>query len=269
MVVFKAIANVSVARAVDVDANGLANWAFMSSSERKTDITEAQQMSDIAVYEKATGALVSTVGWKANTVYTVELYHDGAYTVWFGFKNANSHVYFANIEYLTVDDSDLVKAKTNGMAIPVYTGDVTKLGFAAGTTVYAYGTPTADSAYGNTGATYGATQYWGMDIATLVKDGVLTFKFMLPELPTTNMIFAIWSNTANSSNPHIQINMNGPQKSTDSYTVVTTDASGNTVSSLEAGVVYTMTITFTDTTATGGYISYVNYADTGVMYVAK
>jgi hypothetical protein len=194
-------------------------------------LTAADQKSQISIYEKETNVLVSMNGWKTNTVYTVEIYHNGATNVSMGLSNS-MHAYIANVEYVSFDDSDPITASANSMILPAYTGDVTKLGFAAGTTVYAYGTPTASGAYGSTGATYGATLWWSMNIATLVKYGVLTFKFMLPELPTTNMIFAVWSKTANGSDPHIQINMNGPQKSTDTYTVVTTDANGNAVSSL-------------------------------------
>ena len=266
-------------RTVNVNQFGVADWGgcYEEAKETTYGLTEADQKSQISIYEKETNVLVSMNGWKTNTVYTVEIYHNGASNVTMGLSNS-MHAYIANVEYISLDDSNPITASANSMILPSYTGDVTKLGFAAGTTVYAYGTPTTSTdQWGNTGATYGATQWWAMAISSIgVKqnaDGTesIAIQFMLPKLPANNPLFVVWMKTNNNGQLLPQINQNSIQQTQAKYTVVTTDAEGNTPASVEAGKVYTMTITLTDTAddITGGHWSFVDYANNSVMYVAK
>ena len=125
--------------------------------------------------------------------------------------------------------------------------------------------------YGNTGAKYGATQYWGLDLTDLADGNSMSIQFMLPEKPTQNLLFGFWLATGKSGGPHIQYNMSAPQVTNAAYTITLVDAEGKLATSIEADVVYTLTLTLTDATdtITGNWLSYMNSADTKVMYVAK
>ena len=178
----------------------------------------------------------------ANTLYTMVLYHYGESALQIGFNDANMVVDIANIANISVPQNiNLPVSALKGTVIDVYEGDVTELGFDAGTYVFDYATP--DVSYFGESAS-GWTKCDNMKLNIVAdENGTASFQFVLTKAFSSSDAFAVWPPSGFCG----QINSKGVvSPSSDAYAnfAVITDEEGNVVNgtALETHKVYTLTI---------------------------
>ena len=184
-----------------------------------TPSTNADANRQIIVVD-ADGAQVTS--FKANTLYTFYVYLNGnEINVQFS-AFANTTIYVANIDFADEETENTSIVQGDGRtAMPTYGGDVTALGFTAGSTVYTIDNATADG-YGD-GWAKRAILY-----APATQDYV-TLEFVTQN-DITGGVFHAWGEKGSPSLTHVWCNTTG--------LAMITDMNANSVSSIQAGTHY-------------------------------
>ena len=211
--------------------------------------------------------------WEANTVYTLKIYHEGATALAICFDettvDAGSIIYFDNAivenndEYVAPvlpepepdpERPTIYSCKDTSSALSVYDGDVTSLGFAAGTNVYKL---TSASDWDDRVGIQADNNYKYLDVQFMVEEGAWYFLVWLCDANSMlDGYYLVAENSANPAGVGYAI-YNGTKNGNTKIQVL--DANGNVVTGVRPnGTVYTLRVWLEDESITEVQIGQAN-----------